>query len=223
MPPGARDREAPLARFLLVARESGSRNRQVLPPMAPGVNTSAKMLCLVAAPPLLTLKIAEGVVHTPNASLAALSVLTLGPVAAKGSLAVVVASLAAMGSLPLLVGSVTAVVPMAVDMGAAVAEVPFPMAVDIRAAVPFPPKAAQPLEALSISAQGQRVPHPDMIPEPSDAFPVDLGRDAVVVSTPWWEPWWCWWRLHETPWMLRDPVVPQRSCTEFHILEQYGL
>ena len=191
--------------------------------MAPGVNTSAKMLCLVAAPPLLTLKIAEGVVHTPNASLAALSVLTLGPVAAKGSLAVVVEPLAAMETLPLLVGSVTAVVLVAVDVEAAVAvaKVHIPMAVHIRAAVTFPPKAA--VEALSISAQGQRVPHPDMIPEPSDAFPVDLGRDAVVVSTPWWEPWWCWWRLHETPWMLRDPVVPQRSCTEFHILEQYGL
>ena len=180
--------------------------------MAPGVNTSAKMLCLVAAPPLLTLKIAEGVVHTPNASLAALSVLTLGPVAAKGSLAVVVASLAAMGSLPLLVGSVTAVVPMAVEMGAAVAEVPFPMAVEIRAAVPFPPNAA--LGALSVSAQCLRVPQAEMVPATPAAQPVASPRDAVVFckETPWWEPWWCWWPLDETPWILpRVPVVPERS------------
>ena len=189
--------------------------------MAPGVNTSAKTLCL--APPLLTLKVAEGLVHTRNATPAGLPVLALGPLAAKVSLAVVVDPLAAMEALPLLVGSVTAVVLMAVDVEAAVAvaKVRIPVAVHIRAAVTFPPEAA--VGALSISAQGQRMPHPDMIPEPSDAFPVDLGRDAVVVSTPWWEPWWCWWRLHETPWMLRDPVVPQRSCTEFHILEQYGL
>ena len=190
--------------------------------MAPGVNTSAKMLCL--APPLLNLKVAEGLVHTRIATLAALSVLTLGPVAAKGSLAVVVDPLAAMETLPLLVGSVTAVVLMAVDVEAAVAvaKVHIPMAIHIRAAVTFPPKAA--VEALSISAQGQRVPHPDMIPEPSDAVPLAFGRDEVVVSTAWWQPWWCWWRFHETPWMLlRDPVVPQRSCTDLHILEQLGL
>ena len=143
-------------------------------------------MVLQSAHTLLTLKVAEGVVCT---SLAALSVLTMGPVAAKGSLAVVVDPLAAMETLPLPY--------LAVGMGAAVANVPFPMTVVIRAAVPFPPKTA--VEALSISAQGQRVPHPDMIPEPSDAVPLAFGRDAVVVSTAWWQPWWCWWRFHETP------------------------
>ena len=223
VPPGARDRDL-LARLLLMP--PGACEREVLLPMgppllraasilAPGVLASAAMLCFENSPllalklghgvtSLLALKVAERVTQPPNAALAALSVLTVGSLAAKGSLALVVGSLAAMGSSALLVNSLTAVLPMAVDPRAAVA-VAFLV-------VPLPPNSA--LEALSVSAQCLRVPQAEMVPATPAAQPVASPRDAVVFckETPWWEPWWCWWPLDETPWILpRVPVVPERS------------